>query len=142
VRARKGRLDAADDPLDVGGGGVVEAAAQRSVGRVSDRPALVAQLADALGEVGAVAPRLELGERRLKGDAQLQRGLAQAPGVEVGAGAQDELLARQGASRPPSRAARRSCGRSAASRLVLVSLSAAGSTASVHWPSATSSPRP
>jgi hypothetical protein len=58
-------------------------------------PAGVAELAQALGQVGPVPPGLELGEGGLERDAQLQRRLAQPPGVEIGARAQDELLAGQ-----------------------------------------------
>ena len=54
---------------------------------------MAAQLVQALAEAGLLAPRLEFGERRLERRAQLQRRLAPALGVEVGARAQRELLA-------------------------------------------------
>ena len=62
----------------------------------ADVVALLAQLRRA-ARAGrrALAPRLELGERRLEGDAQPERGLAPALGVDVGARAQRELLAGQ-----------------------------------------------
>ena len=51
------------------------------------------QLVEARSEAGLLAPRLELGERGVQRDAELQRRLAPAPGVEVRARAQGELLA-------------------------------------------------
>ena len=55
----------------------------------------LAQLGQARAEVAARRPRLELGQRDGERGVELQRGLAPAPGVDVLARAQGELLAGQ-----------------------------------------------
>ncbi len=62
----------------------VELSAQRRVGRLPDR---------ARATRGAPPPRRQLRDQRLERHPRLQRGLARAPRLQVGAGAQHELLA-------------------------------------------------
>ena len=115
------------------------------VRRVADRAA-VRRAAPRAGS--GMSPRsrhaLELGDRRLERDAQLQRRLAQAAARRGRPGAQ-RRAPRRPAPRRGRRAGRRGApaGAAPAARLRRAARAARrGSTASVQRPSATSSPRP
>ena len=93
MRARSAASRRSRRVLDGVGVGVLDAALQRGLGRRADGAVQLAQLGQALGEVAARRPRLELGQGDGQRGVELQRGLAPAPGVDVLARAQGELLA-------------------------------------------------
>ena len=118
VRARSAASRRCEAVPDRGGVLVLDAALQRGQRR-RRRTAACSSRSSArrAAEVAARGPRLELGQRGREGRVELQGGLAAAPGVDVLARAQRELLAGQRRRRGrPSSAPRRSWGRSAASR--------------------------
>ena len=109
-----------------------------------DRAASVGSSSSRVAEVAAVAPRLELGQRRLeRRRAAAARPRASGPASRSARARSASSSQASAASRPPSSAARRSCGRSAAlaARRRLARRSRAARAPRVQRPSATSSPR-
>ena len=141
VRARSAASRRSQAVPDRGVVLVLDAALQRGLGGGLDGAVQVAQLGQALGEVPARGPRLELGQRGREGRVELQGGLAAAPGVDVLARAQRELLAGQDGVAAAEQRAEALLGRSAASRRVRGATSGS-SSALTQRPSATCSPSP
>ena len=97
------------------------------------------ELVEAVAEVAAAAPALELGHRGLEREAQLQRRLALAVGVEVPARAQRELLAGERHVAAAEQRGQALCGPSTRGRFTR---SGGSSRAASQPPSATWSPAP